>query len=274
MVGKSVDSPAAKPVSSLDFDGFDSVASPTVKAIERGDKISWTTANHHIIGEDGKSDVSLLSLPALPEMKQIQVGVDKYFPSKNSKKRHSLSITINLPNSFADLDTFKKVDISPGFVTQFSVPIPAEKLDSLIPKIIAGNRRALSYRNALSASTAPVSFLEWTRLIEQEAELGVDGPSFYEDINISLLGPAISKNTDDSPANSSKKEQCFYDAVLFATDDDYLGSSKIRKLFNENALDVEEVKLFEMKEYTGELEEEARNSVQNRRTDIPMCIIQ
>ncbi|KAJ3151229.1 hypothetical protein HDU89_002067 [Geranomyces variabilis] len=42
-----------------------------------------------------------------------------------------------------------------------------------------------------------------------------------------------------------------FEAVLFATDNDYLESSKTRAVFRANAVVPEEVKLFEMPEYTG-----------------------
>lgn len=42
-----------------------------------------------------------------------------------------------------------------------------------------------------------------------------------------------------------------YDAVLFATDDDFLEKSKIRAIFKKNAVSPEDAKLFEMPEYKG-----------------------
>lgn len=43
-----------------------------------------------------------------------------------------------------------------------------------------------------------------------------------------------------------------YDAVLFATDTDYLEHSKIRTIFRTNAVTIEEAALFEMKPFTGQ----------------------
>ncbi|KAL7748834.1 hypothetical protein RI367_005747 [Sorochytrium milnesiophthora] len=43
-----------------------------------------------------------------------------------------------------------------------------------------------------------------------------------------------------------------YDAVLFATDNDFLESSKTRAIFRENAVSPEDAKIFEMPPYTGE----------------------
>lgn len=44
----------------------------------------------------------------------------------------------------------------------------------------------------------------------------------------------------------------FYDAVLFANDNDFLEASKIRQIFRNNAIQSDDAKLFEMKEFTGD----------------------
>ncbi|KAL2918772.1 hypothetical protein HK105_201606 [Polyrhizophydium stewartii] len=56
----------------------------------------------------------------------------------------------------------------------------------------------------------------------------------------------------EDDGDESAIEVRIYDAILIATDNDFLESSKTRALFRENAVVPEDAKLFEMPAYTGE----------------------
>ncbi|KAJ3300040.1 hypothetical protein HK104_005036 [Borealophlyctis nickersoniae] len=61
---------------------------------------------------------------------------------------------------------------------------------------------------------------------------------------------AASLGSDGEPKSEGANVKV-YDAVLFATDNDFLESSRIRAIFRENAVTSQDAKLFEMPPYTG-----------------------
>ena len=266
------------------MDGFDDVVSPSVKAIEKGEKFNWTMKNHRVREENSDSQNCTLEKFAAPlaaKNDRLHLPIEQVFPlnpKSAAKKRHSLTLTAFFPLEQPHVNECQRSEISPGTVTQFSTPIASDKLSIVIPQITSGNRRALSYRNAVSASSIPVSFLEWSNIIEKENEMGLNNPEFYDELDISLILPAAKASKKESETSKN----LIYNGLLFATDDDYLSSSKIRKVFLENALTPEDAKLFEMKEYTGTGEEggeegrqaQTEERVRRPRTDISICSIQ
>ncbi|KAJ3031965.1 hypothetical protein HK097_005393, partial [Rhizophlyctis rosea] len=69
-----------------------------------------------------------------------------------------------------------------------------------------------------------------------------------------------SPSTETQPLTTSQTPQTqpeseptihLYDALLFATDNDFLESSRVRAIFRENAVTPEDAKLFEMPPYLG-----------------------
>lgn len=131
----------------------------------------------------------------------------------------------------------------------------------------------------MSASLAPVSFLEWARLIEREKQLLMEKVTAdletYEMMETMLLSPGEIRNSPTvslehyATYEKGTEHQSVFDAILFATDDDFLSSSKIRKLFLVNAVLNDDATLFEMREYTGEEEQ------RTLRTDnLALCSIQ
>ncbi|KAJ3183109.1 hypothetical protein HDU87_007531 [Geranomyces variabilis] len=63
--------------------------------------------------------------------------------------------------------------------------------------------------------------------------------------------PTITASSSSATLAQPSNDQLAFEAVLFATDSDYLESSKTRAVFRANAVIPEDVKLFEMPEYTG-----------------------
>jgi hypothetical protein len=222
--------------------------SPTVKQVEKGELINWTLG-HHMVSLDGTS-TDLKEYKQLLDKKSINVPANVVFQPKKSARSLSWNITVQIPNSnFENV----KMSVSPGQVTQFAQAVPLEQVDQIIPKTQKFQKRVLSYRNAISASGVPASFHEWTRMLQTNQE-----DENYDNVDFSAL----------ARSDQIQEEPITWDAILFATDDDYLASSAVRKIFLDNALSVEDAKLFEMKEYTGE-EEIPRREVYI--PEQPMC---
>ncbi|KAJ3088877.1 hypothetical protein HK102_007726 [Quaeritorhiza haematococci] len=66
-----------------------------------------------------------------------------------------------------------------------------------------------------------------------------------------LVSPPEEESDSASTSSSQDTENIVYDAILFATDNDFLEFSKIRAVFRDNAIQPEDARLFEMPPYTG-----------------------
>jgi hypothetical protein len=220
-------------------------------------------------------------------------------PAKKAKERPKLTITTQLPTGAVSVNGPASAKIELGTITRFAVPVPKEEIQSVVPKTQKGHRRTLSYRNAVSASGAPASFLEWARMIQEEqrelrtnSEGGaatvtdqvdfdvvkpfakystrpppkamVRSPAAGEALKPSKLSPISDEEENNDGVNESTDNKAlelesdlsdqivFLDAVYIANDNDFLEASKVRQIFRSNAINPEDAKLFEMKEYTGE----------------------
>jgi hypothetical protein len=213
--------------------------SPTVKAIEMGEPNNWT-AGHHIVPEDKGSDATLQEFvgKVLDKEQCVKFPASTVFRPKKSARSLSWNISIQIPNS--NFSENGKIDVSPGQVTQFAQVVSPEHAATL-PKTQKYQKRLLSYRNAVSASGIPASFYEWAKLLKEDHNEGD-----YDKVHFTHSDKTVEESVQQEIDAST------WDAVLFATDDDFLSSSAIRKMFLENALCVEDSTLFEMKEYTGE----------------------
>ena len=102
------------------------------------------------------------------------------------------SVTSQLPMGTISVGEQLISVIPNGTVTRFTVPVPAEQLEVVIPKTQRGTRRSLSYRNAVSASGVPASFLEWAQMISEEQSCDIENGEF--DI-VNFVGRVSSANT-------------------------------------------------------------------------------
>jgi hypothetical protein len=230
----------ASPLSKGSIEILDCV-SPSVAQIEKGELGRWT-AGHNIVSEDSVMDGQINEFvgKVLDKEKCIDLPASSMFRPKKTARSLSWNITIKIPDSNL-VDNPTRLDVSPGQVTRFAEVVPIEQVSSLIPKTQKHQKRLLSYRNAISASGVPASFHEWARALTEDRE-GSD----YDLVDFSQLA-----RSDHIPSAATVESET-WDAVLFATDDDYLSSSVVRRIFLENAINPEDSKLFEMKEYTGE----------------------
>ena len=72
-------------------------------------------------------------------------------------------------------------------------------------------------------------------------------------VQLSSNANLMSTSVDEESALKDDKD-AIYDAILFATDNDFLESGRIRAIFKENAVNPEDAQLFEMPPFTGEEE--------------------
>jgi hypothetical protein len=221
----------------------------------------------------------------------LEKPINDIAPKKGPKAVPKLTITTKLPTGVVSVNGPASAVIEPGTITRFTVPVPKEEMGSVIPKTQKGHRRTLSYRNAVSASGVPASFLEWARMIQEEGQdlksaavPTPDDPNETEDFDVvkpfarhSKISPPktivspdgkgqlkpskLAPISDDGEEKEEEPEVVepvdspkivFWDAVYIANDNDFLETSKIRQLFRSNAINPEDAKLFEMKEFTGE----------------------
>ncbi|KAJ3274818.1 hypothetical protein HDV01_002022 [Terramyces sp. JEL0728] len=248
---------------------------PVIKDTENGVEDDWTI-NGHLIAKDDPSDsgeatvrykgtVKLPSTICRPSFstggeKLVQVQANQIFPPSPKRRISDITLTAKLPNRKLHMNTLQKINIPSGLITRFTVPLPKDEFERLIPATKKGHRRCLSYRNAISATGVPATFLEWTKMIQEdrqtvdnlpECENNFDHVKPYMITSTTLASPE--QITPDTPCG---EETVMYDGYLFATDSDYLKSSEIRQVFRSNAINYEEIRLFEMDEYKGELEQE------------------
>jgi hypothetical protein len=245
-----------------------------------------------ILKRSGTSSKKIERRPSLMEQPITNVA-----PAKQAKERPKLTITTQLPSGTVAVNGPASAKIELGTITRFAVPVPKEDIQSVVPKTQKGHRRTLSYRNAVSASGAPASFLEWARMIQEEqreyrtnSEGGASTAVEHVDFDVvkpfakysarpppkamvrspaageALKPSKLSPISDEEENNDAREEETekkdididladqivFLDAVYIANDNDFLETSKVRQIFRNNAINPEDAKLFEMKEYTGE----------------------
>jgi hypothetical protein len=174
-----------------------------------------------------------------------------------------------------------------GVITRFAVPVPKEKIESMTPTTAKARRRALSYKNAVSASGEKASIEEWTRMLQEGAADGdfdvvtpftqIQCPILEEEEPISGEPKRLTEYSEIGFIDEKENEKVarkatsvskvvrintskptvaapkivVYRALLIGNDNDFLEYSKVRNLFRANALVPEEAKLFEMPAYTG-----------------------
>jgi hypothetical protein len=230
----------------------------------------------------------------------VEKPINNMTTNKTSKNFPKLTITTQLPTGLVSVNGPTSAVIEAGIITRFTVPVPKEEMGAVIPKTQKGHRRTLSYRNAVSASGVPASFLEWARMVQEESTDGLPNStggevSERDPIDFDVVKP-FARNSpskalilspdrkhtpklapicDDeeleeqsSPVDEKDQQEVsttteeenekgspeivFIDAIYIANDNDFLETSKIRQIFRSNAINPEDAKLFQMKEYTGQ----------------------
>ncbi|KAJ3196567.1 hypothetical protein HK101_008479 [Irineochytrium annulatum] len=169
-----------------------------------------------------------------------------------------------------------------GIITRFAVPLRPEDAALLpVPPTSRGRRRSLSYANAMAAVGTPgATFEDWAEMVRVEKRMsptsdtsgastggaGGDGAAEGEvgdyDVVQPFLGAKLASPVEEGGEDGTEErgesgagiegELKTVDAVLFATDDDFLELSRIRSVFRQHALQPEDVALFEMKPFLGD----------------------
>ncbi|KAJ3180188.1 hypothetical protein HDU85_004191 [Gaertneriomyces sp. JEL0708] len=164
-----------------------------------------------------------------------------------------------------------RAQVPPGSVTRFAKPVSADEMPQVSPPTPERRRRMFSYVNTMATAGSTTSFETWLKIAKEEHKNSPRSPQKEVDglrmsLTRALEAPSdstaalLNDSTDQVPLSASTDESSSdepvitFDAILFATDTDYLESSKIRAVFRQNALTPEDVKHFEMPEYTGQAE--------------------
>jgi hypothetical protein len=128
--------------------------------------------------------------------------------------------------AFASCIQERKISIIPkGALTRYTSPI-----SELQPDSDRGNRRAFSWMNTNNCLKNQLNFEEW-KFAAKKANAEEE---------------KVEKKLKESEAATSTTIETEYEALLFATDNDFLESVKTRKFFRENAVSTQDNKLFEM----------------------------
>jgi len=262
--------------------------SPSVLAAESGDVGSWTIASPAVY-ECKDEDLSK-KVWIKRKLSMLTPSTKTTFNrSKNTPLSEIPESSTNYDSTAEMIQPGeRKVEVSPsdqptlehtaittipvGTVTQFAKPVPQDQVLKIVPPTIKGRRRSLSYLNTLSATPkSNCSLREWLVYMKKESmkldeesenvkkdydsvDIGKDKPKEEVDIanSIPLTEEDEEEKKDKNDSNDvSDIDLDMYDAVLFATDDDFLEKSKIRAIFKKNAVTPEDAKLFEMPEYKG-----------------------
>jgi hypothetical protein len=255
---ESKNSPLRICISEKDSSMGDYVPSPTVKDIDQGVQPNWRIGHHRMMADTGPDlEISRDMLLKLSKGFKAETEVVHIkYESKRVKipaKSLPIQFTLKIP-TLEEFDEPIKTPIDPGTLTQFGEKILSN--ETTVPSTKKGQQRKFCYRNAVSASGVPASFYDWAKLCKEESN-----EDSYDQVDMSHISPSAEmvlsfKNmtplTPLIPDLLVLNDDKIYDAYLFATDDDYLSNATVRKLFFENALDKDDCKLFEMKEYVDE----------------------
>lgn len=189
-----------------------------------------------------------------------------------------------------------------GTVTQHGKALTPIQALEVVPKTKPGHRRSFSYMNtvvamngdATSAGISPngrhvLDARDWVRTLkvhdealsqmsEMERQLAVASGKF--DV---VLAPTITSAEPllpSAPTLTSRPEGIldeievddgtFYDAVLIATDNDFLETSATRAIFRENAVNPADCTLFEMPPFTGDEQADAERRLALEMQDMPL----
>ncbi|KAJ2991827.1 hypothetical protein HDV02_003472 [Globomyces sp. JEL0801] len=143
---------------------------------------NWTLAGHKVAYEENEKQkgamvATLMKLNrrfSTTDNKPSEISTRKEttieVPSvqTDKKRRGSINVAAQMPQGAIRILDETKVEVQPGVVTRFTVPVTSEEMASVVPKTQKNQRRSLSYRNAVSASGVPVTFLEWAQMVQQD----------------------------------------------------------------------------------------------------------
>ncbi|KAI9106058.1 hypothetical protein DFS34DRAFT_43629 [Phlyctochytrium arcticum] len=133
-----------------------------------------------------------------------------------------------------------RLHVPMGVVTRFAEPVSVHELRHVSPPTPTNRRRSFSYINSAAQKDTSPTFEDWLKT------------TLAEKRRLKTSPVSESEGSEQAEPTTEKSDvPMVYDAVLFATDTDYLESSKTRAAFRLNAVTPEDVKLFEMPEYAG-----------------------
>ncbi|KAJ3013734.1 hypothetical protein HKX48_005545 [Thoreauomyces humboldtii] len=143
-----------------------------------------------------------------------------------------------------------RVDIPAGTVTRFARPVDVAE-EAGRHRTPETRRRSMSLQNHVSGGgrIGIDAVTDWSNALRVES-LASDA---RKQETVPLLTSSYSAATllPAPVVEAARPVVLTFDAILFATDTDYLETSRIRSVFRANAVTPDDVKLFEMQEFTG-----------------------
>ncbi|KAI8819595.1 uncharacterized protein EV422DRAFT_507240 [Fimicolochytrium jonesii] len=234
---------------------------PTAISPPRGPKSAYPTST----SSQRDPENFIITVPLTPSTARDGMIPEESGDEEGTAKVH---IVTKPPQGFLMLNTGTKqqrTQVPFGTATRFGKSIADREGvgagDDVVSSTPPARRRALSLLNYGAEAD---KMEEWMKAVAQRPRTagpgrrasGKDGDDGEATVDVESPAAAGDTYTDtDTPAASSATTATAllvtYDAVLVATDTDYLETSRTRTLFRTNAVTPADVKLFEMEEYTG-----------------------
>ena len=140
-----------------------------------------------------------------------------------------------------------RLQLPPGILTRFTVPVTDLELEKIKTPTKAGNRRVWSFMNTVNAIGIQTTLEDWRHIAKREENLASkDREKDSFDVIPAIVSQAHVLDLEVAQNEIKVTEDHVYEAHLFCTDNDFLESAKTRAFFKSNALVADDAKLFEM----------------------------
>ncbi|KAI8843106.1 hypothetical protein BC829DRAFT_446242 [Chytridium lagenaria] len=170
-------------------------------------------------------------------------------PNVEATSSHQKSMSGTLDREVNGTSPQSRAEAPAGQITRFCVPVSPNDITAMTPKTVKSRRRSLSYANTCNAGGAAASYDDQSNVFSPKSatikEVDEDVKEEDEKEESPPASPFQGANVEEEMPIQT------FDATLFATDNDFLESSRIRSIFKQNAVHTEDAVLFEMKEFTG-----------------------
>lgn len=186
-------------------------------------------------------------------------------PSRSARNlvetQHSMSQAPTTPNGMV-----VKTPVC-GVPSQFGNPLSAQQASAIAPPSARNRRRPFSFMNSLITSgDTDASLDDWQALLAEDVEgeqRAVTMKSEDTDTVKQFRNLAKQPKQQQQPASPAPLKESYYEAVLFATDSDFLEQGSIRAMFKANAVQLDDATLFEMAAYNGQDQSSAAMAIVN-----------
>jgi hypothetical protein len=176
--------------------------------------------------DDGPQTAGIIGVGTKQSISPLSINFPKSaYPAMDGFGGRNSSIVVGLKGRRTTL-------VPKGVVSQRGERINDSEVGQVVPAETNSRRRQISYMNSVQNSKASIE--QW----KESLSAAIEADSEYKKMSVGGV--------------TASKEEWFYDAVLIATDSDFLETSRIRQMFRDNAVNPSDAVLFEMPPYTGE----------------------